>query len=84
MLKTPLRKTEKSLALPVTFLTFFNFVYVILIIVLFPVWTNKDGRYLIYLDLGLGIISIILWLRTQFSDPGFIKKPKEVDFLKLM
>jgi len=84
MLKTPLKKTEKSLALPVTFLSFFNFIYVILIVVLFPVWTNKFGRYLIYLDLTLGILSIILWLRTQFSDPGFIKKPKDVDFLKLM
>jgi len=84
MLKTPLKKTEKSLALPVTFLSFFNFIYVILIIILFPVWTNKIGRYLIYVDLSLGILSIILWLRTQFSDPGFIQKPKNVDFLKLM
>lgn len=32
MLKTPLKKTEKSLTLPVAFLTFFNLVYIILII----------------------------------------------------
>ena len=36
MLKTPLKKTEKSLSLPVAFLSFFNLVYIILIIFSFP------------------------------------------------
>jgi hypothetical protein len=40
MLKTPLKKTEKSLSLPVAFLSFFNLVYVILILICFPSWQN--------------------------------------------
>lgn len=39
---------------------------------------------MVYANLFLGMASIFLWLRTQFSNPGFIKKPKEMDFLKLM
>lgn len=44
-------------------------------------WKNK---LFVYINLALGVLSIILWLFTQFSDPGFIQKPKEMDFLKLM
>lgn len=36
MLKTPLKKTEKSLSLPVAFLSFFNLVYIVLILFCFP------------------------------------------------
>lgn len=36
MLKTPLKKTEKSLSLPVAFLSFFNLVYILLILFSFP------------------------------------------------
>ena len=36
MLKTPLKKTEKSLALPVAFLSFFNIIFILLIVFSFP------------------------------------------------
>jgi hypothetical protein len=36
MLKTQLKKTEKSLHMPVAFLVFFDLVFAILIIILFP------------------------------------------------
>lgn len=42
------------------------------------VWTNSA---LIYSSLASGLITIVFWFVSQFSDPGFIRKPKQVDFL---
>ena len=41
MLKTVLKKTERSLQMPIAFLVFFDLIYAILILVLFP------GKYFI-------------------------------------
>ena len=38
MLKPVLKKTEKSMEMPIAFMTFFNLVYLILFVVLFPRW----------------------------------------------
>ena len=53
----------------------------------FIAWYNVSSNFdqlLADINLGLGVLSLILWLRTQFSNPGFIEKPREMDFLKLM
>ena len=78
MLKSTLKKTEKSMEMPFAFLTFFNLIFLILFLFLFPRWTNKWSVYLIT---GSGLITMVFWFSTQFSNPGFIVKPKEVDFL---
>jgi len=67
--------------MPIAFLVFFDLIYAILILVLFPVWTSGT---LIYSSLASGLVTIVFWFVSQFSDPGFIRKPKQVDFLKLM
>ena len=38
MLKPVLKKTEKSMEMPIAFMTFFNLVYIILFVILFPRW----------------------------------------------
>jgi hypothetical protein len=38
MLKTQLKKTERSMKMPILFLAFFDFIYAVLILLLFPVW----------------------------------------------
>ena len=52
-----------------------------LILLFILAWSSEA---LVYANLFLGVGSIILWLWTQFSNPGYITKPKEMDFLKLM
>ena len=42
------------------------------------VWTSGT---LIYTSLASGLVTIVFWFVSQFADPGFIRKPKEVDFL---
>lgn len=67
--------------MPIAFLVFFDFIYALLILILFPVWESEE---LVYFNLSLGVLTIIFWFVCQFSNPGFIEKPKGVDFLKLM
>ena len=87
MLKPSLSKIDKSLKMPAAFLIFFDLVYALLICVLYPgkyiksnfiVWPKNYG---IYFTGGFGLITIIFWIICQFTDPGFIQKPKKVDFL---
>ena len=67
--------------MPMTFILMFDFIFALLILFLYPMW---EGIRAIYLTLGMGLVTSILWLTVQFSDPGYITKPKDLDFLKLM
>lgn len=64
--------------MPVKFLIIFDGIYLLLMVFLFPLWGNE---WAIYLDLLLGVLTMITWFMVQFSDPGFIKKPRKLDFL---
>ena len=81
MLKTPLKKVEKSCKMPFLFFMLNFSVYILLVLFLYPIWVKRD---LVYFDVGLGAASFFMWIFTAFTAPGFIKKPKNVDFLKLM
>jgi len=76
-----MKKTEKSLQMPMAFLLFYDSTFAILMLFLFPVW---EEEWQVYLNLMLGMITMTFWFISQFSDPGFIKRPRQVDFLKLM
>lgn len=76
--KTPIRKKEKSLAMPVKFLVIFDGVYLLMIVFLFPLWENE---WHIFINLILGVLSMITWFIVQFSDPGYVRKPKNLDFM---
>ena len=81
MLKTPLKKVEKSCKMPFLFFMLNFSVYVLLVLFLYPIGEKRD---LVYFDVGLGVASFFMWIFTAFTAPGFIKKPKNIDFLKLM
>ena len=36
---------------------------------------------MIYLNLALGVLTMLFWFKSQFTNPGYISKPKEMDFL---
>lgn len=80
-LKTQLKKTEKSMSMPLVFLTIFDVIFITLIFLVFPVW---ESLFQVYLCLSLGALTLIYWILSQNSDPGFIKKPKNLDFQKLL
>ena len=81
MLKTPLRKVEKSLKMALYFISLNGFVYIIQTLFLYPVWLH---RYFIELDVGLGLLTLLFWFICLMSSPGFIKKPKAIEFLEIM
>jgi len=60
-LKGQLKKTEKSIKLPILFLVFFDSIYVVLILFLFPIW---DSAPLVYSNLALGFLTLGFWLRA--------------------
>ena len=40
-----------------------------------------SNEWTVYFVMATGMITIVFWFKTQFMDPGFIEKPKQVDFL---
>ena len=78
MLKTPLKRTEKSFSMPIAFLVFFDSIYGLATLFLFPIWKDE---WRVYMTNLLGFLTIVFWFRTSFSDPGIILKPREIDFL---
>ena len=81
MLKTPLRKVEKSLKMALYFISLNGLVYIIQTLFLYPVWLH---RYFIELDVGLGLLTLLFWFICLMSSPGFIRKPKNIEFLEIM
>jgi len=81
MLKSSLKKVEKSFEMPAAFLVFFDTIFAILFLFLFPRWQNTWSIYLITFS---GLMSMVFWFITMNTDAGIMRKPKEVDFLKLM
>jgi len=67
--------------MPITFIATFDILFACMIVFLYPVW---EGIHAIYITLAMGLITSILWFCVMFSDPGYIRKPKSLDFLKLL
>ena len=81
MLKPSLKKTGKSLKMPLLFLIFFDLIFAVLITCLFAEWKYSE---IVGFNIVCGSITLLFWAITAVSDPGFIKKPEEVDFLNLL
>tara|TARA_B110000285_G_scaffold232015_1_gene302105 strand:+ start:799 stop:1437 length:639 start_codon:yes stop_codon:yes gene_type:complete len=58
MLKSSLKKAERSLQLPITFLVLFDSIYALLMLFLFPVW---ESGTVVYLNLGFGLLTLLFW-----------------------
>jgi hypothetical protein len=58
MLKSTLKKAERSLQLPITFLVLFDSIYALLMLFLFPVW---ESGTVVYLNLGFGLLTLLFW-----------------------
>jgi len=61
MLKNTLKKSEKSFDMPFAFLFFYNLIFVILFLFLFPRWVNQWSVYIIT---SFGIITLLFWFST--------------------
>mmetsp|Transcript_4709 Transcript_4709/g.8035 ORF Transcript_4709/g.8035 Transcript_4709/m.8035 type:complete len:316 (+) Transcript_4709:1110-2057(+) len=82
MIKQPMRKVQKSMRLASSFLVLQALIHFYLVTVSYPVW---ELHYEMELFISCtGALSVALWLATTLKDPGFISKPKQMDFLKLM
>jgi palmitoyltransferase ZDHHC13/17 len=81
MLKSSLKKVEKSLEMPIAFLVFFDSIFAILFLFLFPRWQNTWSIYLIIIS---GMLTMLFWFITMNTDAGVMRRPKDIDFLKLM
>jgi hypothetical protein len=62
----------------------YDLVYLLLIFILMPLWKYDEYPYMIEIILFSGMMSQIFWLLTSFTNPGFIEKPKDIDFLNLL
>ena len=80
MLRNPLRKVERSWNLPITFILMHVIAYLICVPFVFPFW--KPVEFITCLSL-FGV-SFLLWVRVLLIDPGFIKKPKDIDFIEVL
>ena len=61
MLKTPMKKAEKSMSMPIAFLVFFDTIYALLMLFLFPVWESEVA---VYISLLLGMITMVFWFKA--------------------
>ena len=81
MIKTPVRKMDKSWLMPLIFLGLNLTCYLLLILFIFPVY---EHQWLIYLNVGAELLMFVFWAFCIRMEPGFIRKPIQVDFLKLL
>ena len=55
------------------FIAFFDLVYIIEMSLIYPIC---EREYEVYIPLAIGIVTMYSWFIVQFSDPGYVKKPK--------
>ena len=65
----------------VLFVTLLTAAQTPLILFLFPVW---DSFYPIYIIEFLSAGTVIFYLLSKCKDPGYVSKPKNIDFLNLL
>ena len=63
MLKSTLKKAERSLQMPIVFLAIFDSIYAILMLFLFPVWQSST---MVYVNLAFGLSTLFAWFAAQF------------------
>ena len=81
---TPMKKMNKSIKLPLIFILSHVMIYGLLSTFCFRVWVGEHNENLIYSNVVIEVIAVLFWLIASSKDPGFIQKPKDVDFMQLM
>ena len=81
---TPMKKMNKSFKLPLIFIFSHVMIYGLLSTFCFQIWVAENHMNLIYSNIAIEVIAVIFWLIASSKDPGFIQKPKDVDFMELM
>ena len=73
---------SKSYMTPIFVWFLMFFVYAIELVVLFPLYVNQN--LLIYTQLSLFGLALMFHIWALCKDPGYLKKPKDVDFIELL
>lgn len=76
--RNPLKKVGKSWKLPLAYLFFNVYIYLISIFFTIPTWKNFWEVYIVGATF---VVASIFWLLSMKRNPGFIKPHPEVDFL---
>ena len=82
MLKTPLKLVTKSLKTPAVMWSLMGFVYLCNILFLWPLYYKQTP--LIYTEMAAFILTIVLHLSAMLKNPGHLKSPKGISFMKMM
>jgi hypothetical protein len=72
---------DKSWTMPTIFLGLNFTTYLVLVLFIFPVYEFKR---LIYVNIFLEAVMLVFWGISSFTNPGYISKPPQVNFLKLL
>jgi hypothetical protein len=82
MLSTPLMKIRKNLnTVFVMWLTMF-LVEAILLLIIFPLYFDQEKTILACVSIFC--LTLLLHIVTMCMDPGYLKKPKDVTFMKIL
>ena len=79
--RSPLKKVNKSWKLPIAYLVFNIYVYIITLFFTAPLWAHM---WEIYFVLTTFMLAFTFWIITMRCDPGFINPYSKVDFLELL
>lgn len=64
--------------MPAVFLFIIFLIYTLMFTLVFPYWKND---WMIYINCAFGLSSLFFWIILMCSDPGFIIKPHDIEFL---
>jgi len=78
---SPMKKMNKSIKLPLIFILSHVMIYGLLSTFCFKVWVDEHNEILIYSNIAIEAVAVLFWLIASIKDPGFIQKPKDVDFM---
>lgn len=88
MIKTPLKLMKKSVTTPLFFIFMIILSYVLMILLVFPCKQYSLINCLVFLSQSWFIVdtimlglSVIFFAMSAFKDPGYLQKPKNVNFL---
>ena len=81
MLRTPIKRVQKSIQMPLLFLTLNLIVWILLLGFSIPFWENLKQ---VYICGATELVLLVFWVRSSVMDPGFIKKESSCGLLDLM
>ena len=79
--RNPLKKVSRSWKLPIAYVGFNVYIYLISALFTAPIWAAPFEIWIVLISFA---VSTLFWLITMNKDPGFIKPYPQVDFLELL